>query len=99
MVCKTNIEPCCSGQELEVDGESVLNHKFKLHQNPFALCPQMKKSNLPTKLCPICSRDFTWRKKWIRVWNNVIYCSETCRRNKSIEWSISFSHKESKEQT
>jgi len=24
----------------------------------------MKKSNLPTKLCPVCNRDFTWRKKW-----------------------------------
>jgi hypothetical protein len=32
----------------------------------------MKKSNLPTKFCPVCNRDFTWRKKWIRVWNNVI---------------------------
>ena len=58
----------------------------------------MKKSNLPTKLCPVCNRDFTWRKKWIRVWNNVIYCSEKCRRNISIQWSIGFSHKESKEE-
>lgn len=56
----------------------------------------MKKSNLPNKLCPVCDRDFTWRKKWIRVWNNVIYCSEKCRRNMSVEWSIGFSHKESK---
>ena len=32
----------------------------------------------------VCNRDFTWRKKWIRVWNNVIYCSEKCRRNKSV---------------
>ena len=59
----------------------------------------MKNSNLPNKLCPVCNRDFTWRKKWIRVWNNVIYCSEKCRRNKSIEWSIGYSHKESKEDT
>ena len=29
-------------------------------------------------------------------WNNVINCSEKCRRDKSIEWSIGFSHKESK---
>ena len=58
--------------------------------------PQMMKSNLPTKLCPVCSRDFTWTKKWRVEWNNVIYCSEKCRRDKSIEWSIGYSKKESK---
>jgi len=49
-----------------------------------------------TKLCPVCNRVFTWRKKWRLEWNNVINCSEKCRRDKSIEWSIGFSHKESK---
>ncbi|MEC9060551.1 MAG: DUF2256 domain-containing protein, partial [Pseudomonadota bacterium] len=24
----------------------------------------MKKSDLPTKICPVCQRPFTWRKKW-----------------------------------
>ena len=28
----------------------------------------------------------------------MIYCSKKCRRNKSVEWSIGFSHKESKEE-
>ncbi|MGB2516732.1 MAG: DUF2256 domain-containing protein, partial [Pseudomonadales bacterium] len=23
-----------------------------------------KKSDLPTKMCPVCNRPFTWRKKW-----------------------------------
>ncbi len=37
------------------------------------------KSNLPTKMCPVCARPFTWRKKWARDWDNVIYCSDKCR--------------------
>ncbi|MBB1277544.1 MULTISPECIES: DUF2256 domain-containing protein [Pseudoalteromonas] len=41
-----------------------------------------KKLNLPQKMCPICSKPFTWRKKWQRDWDNVIYCSERCKRNK-----------------
>ena len=24
---------------------------------------QRKKSDLPTKVCPVCNRPFTWRKK------------------------------------
>jgi hypothetical protein len=37
------------------------------------------KANLPTKTCPVCARPFTWRKKWARDWDNVIYCSDKCR--------------------
>ncbi|KAF7778233.1 hypothetical protein PMAN_a3052 [Pseudoalteromonas marina] len=40
-----------------------------------------KKLNLPQKICPICNKPFTWRKKWQRDWDNVIYCSERCKRN------------------
>lgn len=39
------------------------------------------KANLPTKLCPVCQRPFAWRKKWERDWDNVVYCSDRCRRN------------------
>ncbi|MCB1208727.1 MAG: DUF2256 domain-containing protein [Verrucomicrobiales bacterium] len=42
----------------------------------------VKKSNLPSKLCPICKRPFTWRKKWEKVWEEVKYCSDRCRQNK-----------------
>ena len=35
---------------------------------------------LPTKICPVCGRPFTWRKKWARDWDQVVYCSEGCRR-------------------
>lgn len=46
-----------------------------------------KKRDLPTKICPVCDRPFTWRKKWERDWENVTYCSEKCKRNKSNEQS------------
>ncbi len=45
----------------------------------------MKKENLPTKICPVCERPFTWRKKWAKVWNEVKYCSERCRRRRNQE--------------
>jgi len=37
-----------------------------------------KKGDLPTKLCPVCSRPFAWRRKWARDWENVRYCSKAC---------------------
>ncbi|MFU7560535.1 DUF2256 domain-containing protein [Stieleria sp. JC731] len=39
-----------------------------------------KKPHLPTKICPVCQRPFTWRKKWERCWDQVRYCSDACRR-------------------
>ncbi|WP_228851400.1 DUF2256 domain-containing protein [Aegicerativicinus sediminis] len=45
----------------------------------------MKKNNLPTKICLVCHRPFTWRKKWERDWENVKYCSKRCsRESKSL---------------
>ena len=43
---------------------------------------QRKKSDLPTKICPVCDRPFTWRKKWSKCWDDVKYCSDRCRRRK-----------------
>ncbi|WP_348521217.1 DUF2256 domain-containing protein [Cognatishimia activa] len=43
----------------------------------------MKKSELPQKACPVCKRPFLWRKKWKKDWENVRYCSERCRRQRS----------------
>ncbi|WP_082030272.1 DUF2256 domain-containing protein [Vibrio renipiscarius] len=40
------------------------------------------KSDLATKICPVCQRPFSWRKKWQRNWANVLYCSQRCRRAK-----------------
>nr|WP_290222439.1 DUF2256 domain-containing protein [Trichocoleus desertorum] len=41
------------------------------------------KSDLPTKICPVCQRPFAWRKKWEDCWDEVKYCSERCRRRRS----------------
>ena len=38
------------------------------------------KKDLPEKLCPVCRRRFAWRKKWKRCWEEVVYCSQRCRR-------------------
>ena len=37
------------------------------------------------KICPICEKPFSWRKKWERNWEEVKYCSERCRRNRPIK--------------
>jgi hypothetical protein len=42
-----------------------------------------RKSELPSKVCLVCGRPFTWRKKWERDWDQVKYCSERCQRSKS----------------
>ncbi|MFP4314202.1 MAG: DUF2256 domain-containing protein [Alphaproteobacteria bacterium] len=41
-----------------------------------------KKENLPIKICPVCERQFSWRKKWDKNWEQIVYCSERCRREK-----------------
>ena len=41
-----------------------------------------KKQHLPDKICIVCKRQFSWRKKWAKDWDNVKYCSEKCRKNK-----------------
>ena len=38
-----------------------------------------KKGDLPSKPCAACGRPFTWRKKWAKVWDEVLYCSDRCR--------------------
>jgi hypothetical protein len=45
---------------------------------------QVKKQNLPSKVCHHCGRDFVWRKKWERDWENVLYCSEACRKGRPV---------------
>ncbi|MEM8864759.1 MAG: DUF2256 domain-containing protein [Planctomycetota bacterium] len=42
-----------------------------------------KKVNLPTKRCPCCGRLFTYRKKWRSCWDEVRYCSQRCRSNRT----------------
>ncbi len=40
------------------------------------------KSFLPSKPCTVCGRTMSWRKAWAKNWENVLYCSEACRRHK-----------------
>lgn len=42
----------------------------------------VRKQDLPSKMCPACGRPFTWRKKWTRDWDQVVYCSDACRRKR-----------------
>ncbi|NLR91199.1 DUF2256 domain-containing protein [Flammeovirga agarivorans] len=43
----------------------------------------MKKQHLPSKVCKVCGRPFSWRKKWKSIWEEVQYCSKRCRSNRS----------------
>lgn len=42
-----------------------------------------RKENLPVKLCVVCGRPYTWRKKWAKDWDQVKYCSDRCRGNRN----------------
>jgi hypothetical protein len=37
----------------------------------------------PEKVCPVCARPFAWRRKWARCWDQVVYCSDACRRKRT----------------
>ncbi|WP_366509815.1 DUF2256 domain-containing protein [Bosea sp. (in: a-proteobacteria)] len=41
-----------------------------------------RKIDLPSKKCPVCRRQFSWRRKWARNWEQVTYCSKRCRDTK-----------------
>ena len=34
------------------------------------------------KLCSVCGKEFTWRKKWERSWAEVTTCSQKCNRDR-----------------
>ncbi|MEN8718814.1 MAG: DUF2256 domain-containing protein [Oceanococcaceae bacterium] len=42
-----------------------------------------RKLYLPSKPCMQCGRPMQWRRKWARDWEQVRYCSERCRRQRS----------------
>ncbi len=45
------------------------------------------KNNLPQKICVVCQRPFSWRKKWEKHWNEVKYCSKKCKTKKGMRSS------------
>jgi len=38
-----------------------------------------------TKTCVSCGREMAWRKSWERNWDDVRYCSDSCRKTKVTE--------------
>lgn len=44
----------------------------------------IKKVHIPQKICIVCNRLFTWRKKWKKFWDDVKYCSHKCKKNKKL---------------
>ncbi|MES2434332.1 MAG: DUF2256 domain-containing protein [Pseudomonadota bacterium] len=45
--------------------------------------PKMRqKADLPVKTCSTCGRPMVWRKAWEKVWDQVKYCSDRCRKGK-----------------
>ncbi|MFG6466900.1 DUF2256 domain-containing protein [Roseateles sp. BYS87W] len=45
------------------------------------------KSYLPSKPCQACGRPMAWRKAWAKNWDEVKYCSERCRRDRTASRS------------
>jgi len=43
-----------------------------------ALGKVVAKANLPSKMCIVCARPFTWRKLWERSWDTRDTCSKRC---------------------
>ncbi len=43
---------------------------------------KMVKVNIPEKVCIVCNRPFSYRKKWRNCWDEVKYCSKRCRGNR-----------------
>ncbi len=46
------------------------------------MAKRIVKADLPAKTCAACGRPFVWRKKWSKVWEEVRYCSDACRRQR-----------------
>lgn len=54
--------------------------RIGLEKQEIKMPKMIRKGDLPQKTCPVCQKPFAWRKKWERDWENVVYCSERCRR-------------------
>lgn len=56
--------------------------RFIAYVSALAMPRGVKKEHLPSKICLICDRPFTWRKKWEKVWDEVTTCSKSCNRQR-----------------
>jgi len=67
---------------LRLTVHAILNIVNEMNQSGGVMPRGVKKEHLPEKICPVCGRPFTWRKKWADDWENVKYCSKRCRNRK-----------------
>lgn len=49
----------------------------------------LKKGDLAVKNCLQCGRPMQWRKKWVKNWEEVRYCSAACRQLKKGKATLS----------
>lgn len=49
------------------------------------LPPMAAKPDILKKRCPCCGRHFTWRKKFAKVWGQMVYCSTTCKATQQMD--------------
>ena len=79
----------CFHQSSQIDEHSLSGH-LKLSKRSYSSTPPInmprgvKKENLPSKVCVVCARPFTWRKKWERVWDEVTTCSKSCNHKRRV---------------
>ncbi|WP_420013667.1 DUF2256 domain-containing protein [Tateyamaria sp.] len=45
-----------------------------------------RKADLPQKMCPVCARPFTWRKKWDKVWDDEDFLMRARVRGFDLAW-------------
>ncbi|MEO0435500.1 MAG: DUF2256 domain-containing protein [Pseudomonadota bacterium] len=36
------------------------------------------------KVCPVCARPFHWRARWKNNWEEVVYCSRRCSKDRRL---------------
>ena len=48
------------------------------------------KDYLTKKVCLVCEKPFTWRKKWEKNRENVKYCSARCKSQKKLNKNKAF---------
>jgi hypothetical protein len=73
----TNARDICTRSPLCMGRQSSGNSKNGSNDSSRKV-KAVSKANLPSKICVVCGRPFTWRKKWERCWDEVTACSKRC---------------------
>ena len=80
--CDEDVEYDLEYLNLEANYHTYLERLISKQADTRPSAKTILKSNLPQKVCTVCNRPFSWRKKWEKCWDDVKYCSEKCRRSK-----------------